>query len=149
MLVNEKEFIRRYQEMVDCPHKNAVVFYSRECVGYNIPVRLSLKDIVVTEGKIKFTLEDGVAFCIKDKTIMRNIHADKKSHANKYESYMGKKSVLKHHCNFVKFCDCFTYGLAAKVDSYCTNNIIECIHDGVTTFVVIVEAVRELTFPEK
>lgn len=149
-MIKENEFIRRYQEMVDCPHKNAITFYSPEWAGFNIPVRLSLKDIVVTKGKIKFILEDGMSFYVEDKTIVRNIHTDKKkSSTNKYESFMGKKSILKHHSNSVKFLNGFTFGLAAKVDSCSINaKITECIHDDVTTFIINDDAVRDLTFPD-
>ena len=138
-----KQYIRNYVYM------NDVIIYSNFEQGF-LPVRLTLDTVVVTKGKITFLVEGGTSFCIEDDGIIHNICTDsEKPLPNKYESFLGEKSILKYHFDNITFNGDMSYGWPNKVDSYCTNNIIECIHDGVTTFVVIVEAVRELTFPEK
>ena len=147
MQTTEKDFIGTFQEMLTYTYTNAVTFYSPERAGYNFPMRLPLKDIVVTKGNINFFLEDGRSFCIKDKSIVRNIHPDKKKHStNKYKSYWGQKSILKHHSISVVPLKGFTFGLSEKVDSFSINgNITECIHDGATTFIINENVVQHLT----
>jgi len=147
MQITENDFIRTIYEMFTYDYTNAVIIYSPELGDHNFPTRLPLKDIAVTKGELKFFLEDGRSFCIRDKAIVRNIHPDKKnSSTNKYKSYMGNKSVLNHHSNSVVSLNGFTFGLSEKIDSYSTNgNIIECIHDNVTTFIIMGNAIRDLT----
>ena len=44
----------------------------------------------------------------------------------------------------VIFNDDMSYGWPNKVNSYITKNITECIHDGVTTFIVTDEHVKHI-----
>ena len=126
-------------------HKNCVIIYSLETDRF-MHLRLPIKDIVVTKGMIQFIFEVGNPICIRDDAIIHNICDNyENSSTSKYESFMGKTSILKYHfdnavCNHrVIGSDRFE-----NADFYKSDYIIECIHDGVTTFIMIDEHVQAM-----
>lgn len=134
-----KQYIRNYVYM------NDVIVYSNIEQRF-LPVRLSLDNVVVTKGKITFLVEGGTSFYIEDESIIYNICPDiEKTLSNKYESFLGNESILKEHFDNVTFRNDMSYGWPKEVDSYRTKYITECIHDGVTTFIVTDEFVKGIT----
>jgi len=79
MEIPVREIIRISHEMRPYTYKNTVMFYSPKPTGYNFSTWLTLKDIAVTKGEIKFYLEDGRSFCIRDNSLVCNIHLNKKN----------------------------------------------------------------------
>ncbi len=134
-----KQYIRNYVYM------NDVIVYSNIEQRF-LTVRLSLDNVVVTKRKVTFLVEGGLSFYIEDDGIIHNISNDiEKPLSNKYESFLGKKSILKEHFDDVTFRNDMSYGWPKEVDSYITKNITECIHDEVTTFIVTDEFVKGIT----
>lgn len=116
-------------------YKNDLCFYLTSKKDFS-PYRLFITDIEVTNGKITFFVEDGPPIIIEDKFLMNTFRTDnEKSCPNTYNSFFGKKSILKHHFKHVYPFDC-SYYWSNEVESCYANIITEVIHDGVTTFII-------------
>lgn len=126
-------------------YKNDVIFVSYN-EQYAHPARFFLKDVIFTNGKVKFICENGATFYIEDEKIVRNICNNP---SGSFEQFKGKKSVLENHLDDIKFRNDKQYGWLNKVDTYLSRNIIECIHDGVTTFIVAEERIQGFTYMGK
>ena len=102
------------------------------CTQKNIffPFRRFVSDIAVKNGQVTFYLEDAEPFCIKNRFLTENFCDDTKGPV----PILGRDSVLKHYFKDVHTTDCSRYW-PNEVASYTANNITECIHDGVTSFI--------------
>lgn len=115
--------------------------------------RLFINDVEIKNGKITFILDDGTPLIVEDRFLMNTFRTDnEESFPNTYKSFFGKKSILKHHFKHV-YPTNYSYYWSNEVASYETNDIIECIHDGVTSFIIIDHGIYEddftsITFPD-
>ena len=116
-------------------YRNDLLFYSHTENKFR-PYRLFIKDIKVTTGQITFIVENGDPIIVKDWCLNNNIRADDETYlSNEYESFWGKKSILKHHSASL-LCLKGSYGWLNEVDVYSAKILTECIHDGVTSFII-------------
>jgi len=117
-------------------YRNDVLLYD-SCKQRYAPFRLFLNDIKVTEGKITFFVEDSKTITIEDGKLLHDICADDENPPpNKYESFWGKKSILKHHATSVYWCRSDNHQWFDDPDTYGLNCVSEFIHDGVTSFII-------------
>lgn len=117
-------------------YRNDLLLY-QPTEGRFWPFRHFITDIKVTEGKIIFYLEDEETLTFEDRFLINNFRTDSEGSVHdKYESFLGKKSILKHHFNVVFQDSILAYNWPNKVDSYYTYDLTECIHDGVTSFII-------------
>lgn len=117
-------------------YRNDVLIYDN-CKGRYYPFRLFLNGIKVTEGKITFFVEDDEEITIEDMKLLHDICADDENPSpNKYESFWGKESILKHHATSVCWFKSNNHRWFNNPDIYGLNLISECIHDGVTSFII-------------
>ncbi len=131
---------------VEYEYKSDVIFIS-EYEGYIHPARFFLKNVIFTNGKMKFICENGATFYIEDDKIIRNIcDVPSENLSNYLEQFEGKKSILENHFTDIEFCNDLQYGWLNEVNTYISRYVNECIHDGVTTFIVTEERVEGFTY---
>ena len=136
---NDKPFPPKdYKGEGDCryEYKNVLRFWWPPKNRY-YPYRLFIKDIEIENGKITFFFEnDEPPLIIESRFLMSTFRTGSEvSSPDKYESFWGKKSILKHHFKHVYPTD-ESYHWKNEVDSYYTNIITESLHDGVTSFTI-------------
>ena len=127
-----------YKGEGDCryEYRNDVLLYDA-CKGRYDPVRLFLSDVKVTEGKITLFVEDSGTITIENRNLLHDVCTDDENPSpHKYESFWGKESILKHHATSVSWCKFQNHRWFGEVEKYDLNIISECIHDGVTTFII-------------
>ena len=117
-------------------HRNDLRFHYLDKDRYSY-YRLFVKDIGIENGKITFFFEDDAPpLIIEDRFLMSTFRTDSEvSFPDKYESFWGKKSILKHHFKNVYPCNT-SYFWQNEDASYYTTIITECLHDGVTSFTI-------------
>ena len=148
MYEKEEAFVRRCEEVMNCAGKNHIAIYSTEIEGV-LPFKFALKEVIVKNGMMEFTLTDGGKIYVNDKNITRNIHNGKKIYStNKHDTYMGKKSILKRHAKTVIEIKFSENNLDLITESYSTENITEFICHGVVGFTLTDTAIQRVNFPK-
>ena len=115
-------------------YRNDLIFYSHTENKF-LPYRLFLTDIKVTEEKITFFVENGDPIVVEDLNLYGNPTDKELGLSNDYKSFLGKESILKQNATTL-LCLKGNYGWLNEVDVYSSKLITECIHDGVTTFII-------------
>jgi len=141
---NDDVFVKPKETEYEYEYYNDVIVYSAFEQRF-LNIRLPLEGIEVTKGKITFFISDGSSFFIEDDSIIHNIYPDgEKPITDSYKSFFGKKSILANHCD-VDCCNSFLARWTNTGETYDVGPITECIHDGVTSFIVTDECVKNIT----
>ena len=138
-------FVKPKEPEYEYEYYNDVIVYSAYEQRF-LKIRLPLEGIEVTKGKITFFISDGSSFYIEDDSIKHNIYPeDENSIIDNYKLFFGKKSILANHCG-VDCCNSFLAYWTNTGETYDVGPITECIHDGVTSFIITDECVKNIRF---